>query len=124
MASSMSAMTPAATALHEKSKCGQLLVCLHQTTKQIPASTRHAPAFIDQTMVIQLIGCLCLGGAICQLFLGPRSNRAQRTTGIFSCIQGSRRSPGRSYNYLPPQQPCVASHPRELSRYFSLLIQV
>src|SRR5215510_14059719 len=125
MASSMSAMTPAATALHEKSKCGQLLVCLHQTTKQTPASTKHAPAFIDQTMVIQLIGCPCLVGTICQLFLGPRSNQAHRsTTGIFSCIRGSRRCPGRSYNYLPPQQPCVASHPRELSRYFSLLIQV
>src|SRR2546426_12554547 len=56
MANSMSAITAAATALNENSKCGQLSRSLHQTTKQTPASTKHAPAFIDQTTVIQLIG--------------------------------------------------------------------
>ena len=56
MANSMSAMTAAATALQENSKCGQLSCCFHQTIKQTPASTKHAPAFIDQTIVIQLIG--------------------------------------------------------------------
>src|SRR2546427_8753192 len=62
MVNSMSAMTPAATALHENSKCGQLSRSLHQTTKQTPASTKHAPAFIDQTTVIQLIGIWRLKG--------------------------------------------------------------
>src|SRR5438094_8482965 len=58
MANSMSAITAAATPLHENSKCGQLSRSLHQTTKQTPASTKHAPAFIDQTTVIQLIRIL------------------------------------------------------------------
>ena len=49
-------MTPAATALHENSKCTHPSRCLNQTSKYIPASVKHTAASIDQTTVIQLIG--------------------------------------------------------------------
>ena len=48
-------MAAAATALNENTKCTQFSRCLHQTSRDIPASVKHAAAFIDQTMVIQLI---------------------------------------------------------------------
>jgi hypothetical protein len=48
-------MAAAATALAENTKWTQLSRRLHQTTRDIPASVKHAAAFIDQTMVIQLM---------------------------------------------------------------------
>ena len=45
----------AATALAENTKWTQFSRCLHQTSRDIPASVKHAAAFIDQTMVIQLM---------------------------------------------------------------------
>src|SRR6266581_3258535 len=45
----------AAIALQENNKCTQLSRCLHQTARYIAARVKHAPTFIDQTMVIQLI---------------------------------------------------------------------
>src|SRR5437667_8785489 len=55
-AASNTAMPAAATAIQENIRCPQLSRCLHHATKKMPASVRHAAAFIDQTMVIQLIG--------------------------------------------------------------------
>jgi hypothetical protein len=42
---------------------------LHQTSRYIPASVKQAAAFIDQTMVIQLIGSLRLAVALYQSFV-------------------------------------------------------
>ena len=55
MANSNAAMAAAATALAENTKWTQFSRCLHQTSRDIPASVKHAAAFIDQTMVIQLM---------------------------------------------------------------------
>src|SRR6266581_4431261 len=81
MANSMSAITAAATPLHENSKCGQLSRSLHQTTKQTPASTKHAPAFIDQTTVIQLIGIwrLRANHYLLRIFLGEVSKKVAKS---------------------------------------------
>ena len=48
-------MAAAATALAENTKCTQFSRCLHQTSRAIPANVKQAAAFIDQTMVIQLM---------------------------------------------------------------------
>src|SRR6266545_4867193 len=56
IANSNAAMAAAATAVNENKRCAQPSRCLHQTSKYIPASVKHAAAFIDQTMVIQVIG--------------------------------------------------------------------
>src|SRR5207247_10148306 len=76
-----SAITAAATPLHENSKCGQLSRSLHQTTKQTPASTKHAPAFIDQTTVIQLIGIwrLRANHYLLRIFLGEVSKKVAKS---------------------------------------------
>jgi hypothetical protein len=74
-------MAAAATALHENSKCTQLSRRLHQTTKQTPASVKHAPAFIDQTMVIQLIGIrgLNVSHYLLRIFVGEVSKKVAKS---------------------------------------------
>jgi hypothetical protein len=42
-------------AVREKNRLAQAVRFLHQTRKLIPASVRHADAFMDQIMVTQLI---------------------------------------------------------------------
>jgi hypothetical protein len=49
-------MRAADAAIQENSRRTKLSRPLHQTARYIAASVKHAPTFIDQTMVIQLIG--------------------------------------------------------------------
>jgi hypothetical protein len=56
-ASSNTVSAAPATPVHEIARWAHPSRCLHQTSRYIPASVKHAAAFIDQIMVIQLIGC-------------------------------------------------------------------
>ena len=65
----VAAMAAAAIAVTENNRCAQPSRCLHETTRYIAASVKHAAAFIDQTMVIQLMECPCLAAVGCRLFV-------------------------------------------------------
>ena len=53
---SQPAMAAVATAVRAKSRLAHAVRFLHQTSKYIAASVRHADATMDQMMVTQLMG--------------------------------------------------------------------